>query len=69
MAETTVEENNLNHNVSVLRKALGEKATGQQHRDRAARGYRFAAPVDVDVPQPGAAAASAAKARQEIRTA
>ena len=25
--ETTVEENNLNHNVSVLRKALGEKAT------------------------------------------
>ena len=27
--ETTVEENNLNHNVSVLRKALGEKATGQ----------------------------------------
>ena len=28
--ETTVEENNLNHNVSVLRKALGERATGQQ---------------------------------------
>ncbi len=27
--ETTVEENNLNHNVSVLRKALGERATGQ----------------------------------------
>ena len=29
--ETAVEENNLNHNVSVLRKALGEKATGQQY--------------------------------------
>ena len=29
--ETTVEENNLNHNVSVLRKALGERATGQQY--------------------------------------
>ena len=27
--DSTVEENNLNHNVSVLRKALGEKATGQ----------------------------------------
>ena len=31
--ETTVEENNLNHNVSVLRKALGERATGQQYID------------------------------------
>ena len=29
--ETTVEENNLNHNVSMLRKALGERATGQQY--------------------------------------
>ena len=32
--DAAVEENNLNHNVSVLRKVLGEKATGQQvHRD------------------------------------
>ena len=29
MADTAVEENNLNHNVSILRKMLGEKATGQ----------------------------------------
>lgn len=66
--ETTVEENNLNHNVSVLRKALGEKATGQQYIETVPRvGYRFAAPVDVAVPQPGAAVASATKARQEIR--
>ena len=66
--ETTVEENNLNHNVSVLRKALGEKATGQQYIETVPRvGYRFAAPVDVDVSQPGAAVASATKARQEIR--
>ena len=48
--ETTVEENNLNHNVSVLRKALGEKATGQQYIETVPRvGYRFAAPVDAAV--------------------
>ena len=29
--ETAVEKNNLNHNVSVLRKALGDRATGQQY--------------------------------------
>jgi len=66
--ETTVEENNLNHNVSVLRKALGERATGQQYIETVPRvGYRFAAPVDAAVPQTGASAASIAKARQEIR--
>ncbi len=66
--ETTVEENNLNHNVSVLRKALGEKATGQQYIETVPRiGYRFAAPVDAVVPQSGASAAATAKARQEIR--
>jgi DNA-binding winged helix-turn-helix (wHTH) protein/pimeloyl-ACP methyl ester carboxylesterase len=66
--ETTVEENNLNHNVSVLRKALGEKATGQQYIETVPRvGYRFAAPVDAAVPQTGASVAATAKARQEIR--
>jgi DNA-binding winged helix-turn-helix (wHTH) protein/pimeloyl-ACP methyl ester carboxylesterase len=66
--ETTVEENNLNHNVSVLRKALGEKATGQQYIETVPRvGYRFAAPVDAAVPHTGASAAPIAKARQEIR--
>ena len=66
--ETTVEENNLNHNVSVLRKALGEKATGQQYIETVPRlGYRFAAPVDAAVPQTGASAPATAKARQEIR--
>jgi len=66
--DTTVEENNLNHNVSVLRKALGEKATGQQYIETVPRvGYRFAAPVDAAVPQTGASATSTAKARQEIR--
>ena len=66
--ETTVEENNLNHNVSVLRKALGEKATGQQYIETVPRvGYRFAAPVDAAVPPAGISASPAAKARQEIR--
>ena len=77
--ETTVEENNLNHNVSVLRKALGGKATGQQYIETVPRvGYRFVAPIDAAVPQTGASPLSTAsgsnlqspgsnKARQEIR--
>jgi pimeloyl-ACP methyl ester carboxylesterase/DNA-binding winged helix-turn-helix (wHTH) protein len=66
--ETTVEENNLNHNVSVLRKALGERATGQQYIETVPRvGYRFAAAVEIDSPQGGRSAVSGAKARQEIR--
>jgi pimeloyl-ACP methyl ester carboxylesterase/DNA-binding winged helix-turn-helix (wHTH) protein len=66
--ETTVEENNLNHNVSVLRKALGENATGQQYIETVPRvGYRFAAPVEAAVAQAGASAAFIAKARQDIR--
>ena len=70
--ETTVEENNLNHNVSVLRKALGEGATGQQYIETVPRvGYRFVAPVDAIAAtseRPSTASASlAAKTRQEIR--
>ena len=62
--ETTVEENNLNHNVSVLRKALGEKATGQQYIETVPRvGYRFAAPVDAAVPQTGASVAVSRRRR------
>ena len=55
--DTTVEENNLNHNISVLRKALGEKATGQQYIETVPRlGYRFVAPVETAGPDgPGAA--------------
>jgi DNA-binding winged helix-turn-helix (wHTH) protein/pimeloyl-ACP methyl ester carboxylesterase len=66
--ETTVEENNLNHNVSVLRKALGERATGQQYIETVPRvGYRFAAPVQtVGTPQSSASSPSA-RSRQEIR--
>ena len=66
--ETTVEENNLNHNVSVLRKALGEKATGQLYIETVPRvGYRFAAAVEPTEPRAEATVASAAKTRQDIR--
>ena len=45
--DAAVEENNLNHNISVLRKALGEKATGQQYIETVPRvGYRFVAEVE-----------------------
>jgi adenylate cyclase len=50
--ETTVEENNLNHNVSVLRKALGDRATGQQYIETVPRvGYRFVATVEGPIDQ------------------
>ena len=68
--ETTVEENNLNHNVSVLRKALGEKSDGPAvHRDRAARGLSLRR-TGRTLPSRQAATPPplpAAKARQEIR--
>src|SRR6478735_14409 len=44
--DTIVEENNLNKNVSLLRKALGESATGQSYIETVPRvGYRFVAGV------------------------
>jgi pimeloyl-ACP methyl ester carboxylesterase/DNA-binding winged helix-turn-helix (wHTH) protein len=44
--DAVVEENNLNHTVSILRKALGEHATGQAYIETVPRvGYRFAAKV------------------------
>ena len=53
--DAAVEENNLNHNVSVLRKVLGEKATGQQYIETVPRvGYRFVAAVEVAEPPPAA---------------
>jgi pimeloyl-ACP methyl ester carboxylesterase/DNA-binding winged helix-turn-helix (wHTH) protein len=69
--DTAVEENNLNHNVSVLRKALGERATGQHYIETVPRvGYRFAAPVEAITAQAGPSAsrpAAGVNARQEIR--
>jgi adenylate cyclase len=44
--ETTVEENNLDRNISIVRKALGEKAAGRQYIETVPRvGYRFVAPL------------------------
>lgn len=44
--ETVVEENNLNHNISTLRKVLGEAQTGQRYIETVPRvGYRFLADV------------------------
>ncbi|AMY06882.1 Transcriptional regulator HilA [Luteitalea pratensis] len=50
--ETSVEENNLNHNVSVLRKALGDRATGEHYIETVPRvGYRFVASVEGPIAQ------------------
>ncbi len=44
---TIVEENNLNKNISMLRKALGECSAGHSYIETVPRvGYRFAAPVE-----------------------
>src|SRR5262245_31125380 len=65
--DTAVEENSVTHTMSVLRKALGERATGQQYVETVPRvGYRFAAPVErADEPASvSARAAQPLKARQ-----
>jgi TolB-like protein/DNA-binding winged helix-turn-helix (wHTH) protein len=44
--DSVVEETNLNHNICILRRALGEKATGQRYIETVPRqGYRFVADV------------------------
>jgi len=65
---TAVEENNLNHNVSVIRKALGETSTGQQYIETIPRmGYRFRAPVERARDGAVALAPRPMRARQEVR--
>jgi pimeloyl-ACP methyl ester carboxylesterase/DNA-binding winged helix-turn-helix (wHTH) protein len=66
--DTVVEENNLNHNVSVLRKALGEQATGQAYIETVPRvGYRFAARVERAGSGVSPAPTESEAIRQEIR--
>ena len=79
--DTVVEENNLNHNISVLRKVLGDKATGQRYIETVPRvGYRFAPdvvqlgvqagsqqPMAGGGAAPPAAGAPGSTPRQEIR--
>jgi len=66
--DTVVEENNVTYTISVLRKALGEKATGQQYVQTVPRvGYRFTADIErADEPTAPRAAQHVAP-RQEIR--
>lgn len=70
--ETAVGEGNLNHNVSLLRKSLGEKATGQKYIETVPRvGYRFVASVEgasgtIGPVFPHPNQTRAARARQEI---
>jgi len=71
--DTAVEENNLNHNISTLRRALGEQVTGQQYIETVPRvGYRFLADVTgsngaAAAFSPAPAAAPERSLRQEIR--
>jgi DNA-binding winged helix-turn-helix (wHTH) protein/alpha-beta hydrolase superfamily lysophospholipase len=69
--ETAVEENNLDRNISTLRRALGEQANGQPFIETVPRvGYRFIAPVreGLPVPPPPATEREAdSPSRQEIR--
>jgi DNA-binding winged helix-turn-helix (wHTH) protein/pimeloyl-ACP methyl ester carboxylesterase len=67
--DTIVEENNLNQNISVLRRALGEHTTGPRFIETVPGvGYRFVADVTKSGPSAGPPpAALAASPRQEIR--
>jgi DNA-binding winged helix-turn-helix (wHTH) protein/pimeloyl-ACP methyl ester carboxylesterase len=71
--DTVVEENNLNHNISVLRRALGEQPSGPHFIETVPRvGYRFIAGVRqlgsaTSPSSPKAPAVSARTLRQEIR--
>jgi pimeloyl-ACP methyl ester carboxylesterase/DNA-binding winged helix-turn-helix (wHTH) protein len=69
--DVVVEEGNLNHNISILRKALGEPASGQPYIETLPRmGYRFALPVTESARASGAQTTgvpTGPRARQEIR--
>jgi len=66
--DTAVEENSVTHTMSVLRKALGEHATGQQYVETVPRvGYRFAAAVERADEPAQSKAPQPLRARQEIR--
>src|SRR5258708_295305 len=65
--ETAVEENNLDRNISTLRKALGDQANGESFIETVPRvGYRFVAPV-VESTTPQAKDPEQPLVRQEIR--
>jgi len=67
--DTVVEENNLNQHISLLRRALGERAAGERFIETVPGvGYRFIAPVRrLDPSGGGPTAALPGTRRQEIR--
>jgi pimeloyl-ACP methyl ester carboxylesterase/DNA-binding winged helix-turn-helix (wHTH) protein len=69
--DVAVEEGNLNHNISILRKALGVQATGETYIETVPRvGYRFVAPVKEIASATGREIQSepaGPRSRQEIR--
>jgi pimeloyl-ACP methyl ester carboxylesterase/DNA-binding winged helix-turn-helix (wHTH) protein len=72
--DTVVEENNLNKNVSLLRKALGNSASGQSYIETVPRvGYRLVVPVEeiaAVAPEPDVAASRQSASplpRQDMR--
>jgi DNA-binding winged helix-turn-helix (wHTH) protein/pimeloyl-ACP methyl ester carboxylesterase len=71
--DAIVEENNLNHNISALRRALGEQVTGQRYIETVPRvGYRFVAHVTdasgrASAPGPAPPAVAGRSLRQDIR--
>ena len=69
--ETTVEENNLDRNISMLRKTLGGQSDGHAYIETVPRvGYRFIAPVKQSTSGPKPVTGNhklQAPARQEIR--
>ena len=68
--ETVVEENNLDRNISAVRKALGDPTNGQLFIETVPRvGYRFVAPVTKMSPKPSSTPdpEPSVPARQEIR--
>jgi len=69
--ETSVEDNNLDRNISTLRKALGEQSSGRPFIETVPRvGYRFLAPVTEYASNPMPPAATREPdppTRQEIR--
>lgn len=69
--DVAVEEGNLNHTISILRKALGEQAAGQSYIETVPRvGYRFVVPVTEIAPAPTPQTAGGLpgpRSRQEIR--
>jgi pimeloyl-ACP methyl ester carboxylesterase/DNA-binding winged helix-turn-helix (wHTH) protein len=70
--ETVVEENNLDRNISMLRKALGENASARKYIETVPRvGYRFVAPVATTALREAKSSTTdgerTSAARQEIR--